>query len=343
MSKILLIGDIDLHKVPYNGEKMKNQLFLRRLGEVCDKVIPIDTRDWRKRPWCLVYMLLCLLFYRHSKVIISSCDVSASKVIKFLYYFRFQKEVYFWVVGGGFHHLVEDGTLNARYYHYLKKILVQSPDMQVSLEKSGLRNVMFVPNSKPLYPIEPEPVKDTIRFVFLSRVEPTKGCDLILSCTKKLNAQVLEDKFNVTFFGTVDPVYESSFKQEVEAVPNVTYKGLLNLTSKEGYKELAKHDVFLFPTFYENEGFPGVVVDAYIAGLPIIATDWHFNAQFVKNGSTGVVIPAQDEDALLEQMASFISGKYDIEKMKRQCLAEATLYDIKNVLSEEYLKKIELI
>ena len=129
----------------------------------------------------------------------------------------------------------------------------------------------------------------------------------------------------------------------MELLPNVSYKGLLNLTSKEGYEELSKHDVFLFPTFYENEGFPGVVVDAYIAGLPIIATDWHFNAQFVKDGSTGVVIPAQDEDALFEKMNSFIRGEYDIEKLKRQCLAEAALYDYKNVLSEEFLKSIELI
>ena len=184
MSKILLIGDIDLHKVPYNGEKMKNQLFLRRFGEVCECVIPIDTRDWRKRPWCLVYMLLCLLFCRSYKVIISSCDVSASKVIKFLYYFRVQKQVYLWVVGGGFHHLVEKGELNVKYYHYLKKILVQSPDMQQSLEKQGLNNVVFVPNSKPIYPIVPDKGSDKMRFVFLSRVEPTKGCDLILSCVK---------------------------------------------------------------------------------------------------------------------------------------------------------------
>lgn len=343
MSKILLIGDIDLHKVPYNGEKMKNQLFLKRLGDVCDKVIPIDTRDWRKRPWCLVYMLLCLLFCRNSKVIISSCDVSASKVIKFLYYFRVQKDVYFWVVGGGFHHLVADGTLDVKYYHFLKKILVQSPEMQVSLENSGLTNVLFVPNSKPVYMIEPALVEKTIRFVFLSRVEPTKGCDFILNCVKRLNEEGLEDRFNVTFYGTVDPVYEARFKQEVELLPNVSYKGLLNLTSKEGYEVLSKHDVFLFPTFYENEGFPGVVVDAYIAGLPIIATDWHFNAQFVKDGNTGVIIPAKVEQPLYEQMKAFIRGEYDIEKLKRQCLAEAALYDIKNVLSEEFLKRIELI
>ena len=343
MSKILLVGDIDLHKVPYNGEKMKNQLFLRRLSEVCDKVIPIDTRDWRKRPWCLVYMLLCLLFCRHCKVIISSCDVSASKVIKFLYYFRVQKDVFYWVVGGGFHRLVEDEKLNVKYYHYLNKILVQSPYMQVSLEKSGLENVLFVPNSKPVYLIEPVPVEDKIRFVFLSRVEPTKGCDLILNCTKKLNALGFEDKFNVTFYGTIDPAYEPRFKEEVDSITNVTYKGLLNLTSKDGYEKLSKHDVFLFPTFYENEGFPGVVIDAYIAGLPIIATDWHFNAQFVKDGSTGVVIPAKAEDALFKKMYSFIKGDYDIEQLKRLCLTEALRYDIKNVLSESFLRKIELI
>ena len=343
MSKILLIGDIDLHRVPYNGEKMKNQLFLKRLGEVCDKVIPIDTRDWRKRPWCLMYMMLCLLFCRQSKVIISSCDVSASKVIKFLYYFRIQRDVYYWVVGGGFHHLIEDGTLNTKYYHYLRKILVQSPNMQESLERSGLKNVLFVPNSKPVYPIEPKKVSDKMKFVFLSRVEPTKGCDLILSCVKRLNEQGWENKFEVTFYGTVDTSYEPGFLKEVAAISNVTYKGLLNLTSREGYEELSENDVFLFPTFYENEGFPGVVVDAYIAGLPIIATDWHFNAQFVKDGVTGVVIPSKEETPLFEAMKSFMAGEHDVDEMKIKCLKEASLYDINNVLSVEFLKEIGLI
>ena len=343
MSKILLIGDIDLHKVPYNGEKMKNQLFLRRFGEVCECVIPIDTRDWRKRPWCLVYMLLCLLFCRSYKVIISSCDVSASKVIKFLYYFRVQKQVYLWVVGGGFHHLVEKGELNVKYYHYLKKILVQSPDMQQSLEKQGLNNVVFVPNSKPIYPIVPDKGSDKMRFVFLSRVEPTKGCDLILSCVKNFNKVGLENKFNVTFYGTIDTTYEPDFKKEVELTPNVAYKGLLNLTAKDGYEELSKHDVFLFPTFYENEGFPGVVVDAYIAGLPIVASNWHFNAQFVRNGVTGFVIPAMDEQSLYVIMKSFINGEHNVEAMKQACLSEATKYDYNNVLSEEFLKQIGLL
>lgn len=343
MSKILLIGDIDLHKVPYNGEKMKNQLFLKRFGEVFTKVIPIDTRDWRKRPWCLIYMLLYLLFCRSSKVIISSCDVSASKVIKFLYYFRVQKDVYYWVVGGGFHHLIKDGMLDPKYYHYLKWILVQSPEMKESLEESGLKNVLFVPNSKPVYSITPVSLENKTRFVFLSRVEPTKGCDFIFNCAKLLNKEGFEDRFNVAFYGTVDPVYEKKFKSEVELLPNVTYKGLLNLTSKEGYEELSKHDVFLFPTFYENEGFPGVVVDAYIAGLPIIASDWHFNSQFVKDGQTGVVIPAQEEQPLYEQMKSFIEGAYNIDELKRSCLKEASLYDIRNVLSVDFLKRIQLL
>ena len=343
MSKVILIGDIDLHKVPYNGEKMKNQLFLKRFGEVCDHVIPIDTRDWRKRPWCLVYMLCCLLFCRSYKVIISSCDVSALKVIKFLYYIRVQKDVYYWVVGGGFHHLVEKGELDVKYYHYLKKILVQSPDMQQSLSKLGLENVLFVPNSKPVYPIAPDNNADYMRFVFLSRVEPTKGCDLILNCTRKFNIEGLENRFNVTFYGTIDSIYEHAFKKEVESIPNVTYKGLLNLTVKEGYEELSKHDVFLFPTFYKNEGFPGAVVDAFIAGLPIVASDWHFNAQFVKNGVTGFVIPAMDEKSLYKIMKSFINREYDVEAMKKTCLIEATKYDYENVLSEEFLRKIELL
>lgn len=343
MTKILLVGDIDLYNTPYNGEKMKNQLFLRRFSQVCDKVIPIDTCNWKKRPWVLVYLVFCLLFIRPCKVVISSCDVSASKVIKFLYYFRLQKNVYYWVVGGGFHHLIENGTLGVKYYHYLRKVLVQSPEMQQKLEEIGLKNVMYVPNSKPVYNIEPDEREESLRFVFLSRIEPTKGCDVILNCAKRFNSVGLKDKFNVAFYGTVDKDYKPFFLGEVDRIENVSYHGLLNLTGKKGYEELSKHDVFVFPTFYENEGFPGAIIDAYIAGLPIIATDWHFNKQFVRECITGVMIPAKDEDALYVTMLDFIEGRYNLNEMKRQSLSEAQKYDANNVLSVDFLKNIGLI
>lgn len=344
MKKIILIGAIRKGQEPNCGETMKNQLFVKRFEEVFDKVIQVDTHHWQKRPWCLLYAFVNLLFNGGAKVVISSCDISAYRLIKTLYYFRLKKCVYYWVVGGGFHEMVKSGAINPQYYHYLKGIFVQSQDMVDELCNCGITNARYIPNSKPVYHF---PIKDrngkTIRFVFLSRIHHEKGCKEIIACTKRMNLEGLHDKFNVTFYGNTDQTYKQAFLDDIKDSDNITFKGLLNLTNKDGYKELSDYDVFLFPTYYFNEGFPGVVIDAYIAGLPIVATDWHFNSQVIDDGITGMLIKPKDENALYEAMMKFIDKKVAYNAMQENCLQAANKYDVNTVLSDEVLKDIGIL
>ena len=41
---------------------------------------------------------------------------------------------------------------------------------------------------------------------------------------------------------------------------------------EEKFKVLSSADIFVFPTFYRNEGHPWVIVEALASGLPIIST-----------------------------------------------------------------------
>lgn len=344
MNKLILIGAIRKGQEPNCGETMKNQLFVKRFEEVFDKVIQVDTHHWQKRPWCLVSALISLVFNKGAKVVISSCDISAYRLIQFLYFVRLKKKVFYWVVGGGFHELVNKGVINPKYYHYLKGVFVQSQDMVDEVSKHGITNARYIPNSKPVYhfPIG-DRNGDLMRFVFLSRIHQEKGCREIIECTKRMNDEGLREKFCITFYGNMDGKYENEFLENIKDLKNVTYKGLLNLTTQKGYEELSKNDVFLFPTYYFNEGFPGVVIDAYIAGLPIIATRWHFNNQVVEDGVTGILIEPQNTNALYETMLSFIQKKVDYESMQKNCLQKANQYDVHTVLSDDVLKSIGLL
>lgn len=341
---VILIGAIGIKREPRGGETMKNRLFVKRFEELFDKVIPVDTHHWQKKPWCLILVLWHLLVNRGAKVVISSCDNSAYNLIRFLYYVRLKKQVFYWVVGGGFHELVNNGTINPKYYHFLKGIFVQSPEMVEALQVKGLKNVRYVPNSKPIYDIKiGNRNGELLRFVFLSRIHQEKGCKEIMECTQKLNDNGYHDRFNVTFYGNIDKQYGDVFRSDIKDFDNIEYKGLLDLTRKQGYEELSHYDVLLFPTYYFNEGFPGVVIDAYIAGLPLIATRWHFNDQVIEDGETGVLIEPKDVDALYQTMLGFINKKYNYEEMQRNCLASAKQYDVKNILSAAALKDLGLL
>ncbi len=336
---IILIGALGCNGEVYDGETMKNALFKKYFALSADKVVTVNTTRWTRKPWLPFELIFKLIFNRGGKVVISACDMSAYRLIQFLYYFRVKKNVFYWVVGGGLQNLVGN-RINPKYLHYLKRILVQSLDMERSLKALGLENAQYFPNSKDIYQVNKTKKElELIRFVFLSRIIPEKGCDLILNCAERLNNA--GKKFKITFYGNVKSY--PKFIDRVQNINNVEYRGLLNLRNKKGYEELSENDVFLFPTYYPNEGFPGVLIDAFILGLPIITTDWNFNKEIIESGKTGIIVPPQDEDALFEAMLRFINNPEEIKIMSEFCITEAHKYDSKFLLSERQLRKLELI
>lgn len=344
-NKVILVGAINEGNVPTCGETMKNQLFVKRFNELFDKVITVDTLNWKKRPWVLVKLFFTLLFNRRAKVIISASS-AAAKLISFLYYIPLCKDVYFWVVGGDLHIGIQRGLYNMKALASLRYILVQGRSMVEALEKFGLTNAIHVPNSKPITyapkikeKIEGEPY----RFVFLSRVHPDKGITEIIAATKQLNDNGLQDRFVVDLYGKVDSGYAQQFYSDISTLGNVAYKGFLNLTSNSGYQTLSAYDVMLFPTYWNGEGFPGIVIDANVSGLPIIASDWNMNKEVVVDGETGYIIPPHDSNALAMQMEKFVCGEVDLRAMKQKCVEYIQQFDSKNVLSEALMKRINLL
>ena len=57
---------------------------------------------------------------------------------------------------------------------------------------------------------------------------------------------------------------------------------------------LINYDVMLLPTEIYTEGFPGSILDAYIAGIPVIATEWKHSHEFIDDKFTGFIVPFGD-------------------------------------------------
>lgn len=341
------MGPINLGNVPATGDTMKNQLFLKRFSEVFDKVIPVDTSNWKHRPWVLVQLLFTVVSNRDAKIVISANPGSADNIIRYLRRLHLGDNLYYWVVGGSLHNSFKRGSLKVETYKDVKAILVQGKSMADSLKEQGLENAVYVPNSKYIDFIPTKLCKEgeVTHFVFLSRIEEYKGCSDIISCVDILNARGYKGKYDITFYGkTTDKLdYVERFKREVSEHPEVSFKGLLNLRDSNNYNELASYDVMLFPTYWMGEGFPGVIIDAYIAGLPVIASDWNLNRDVVEDGKTGWIIPVHDINALVEKMAFAIDHPEVVKQFSENSSAMAMEYDSRNVLSVDNLKRIGLL
>lgn len=343
--KIILIGAVDEGHAATGGETMKNQLFVERFNLFFDNVIVVDTYHWRKRPWCLVRMLWVLLFNRGANVVISSSPDSAQHLLKFLGTFRLKKNVWYWVVGGSFHEKVKAGIYRTKYLRFLRAVIVQGVSMEQTLRECGVRQAVYVPNSKPMdyFPVLSERNDGIIRFVFLSRISPSKGCDLIFDCVRALEEKGYAGRFVVDFYGEPEAGYAREFEQKVSGADSVFYRGYLNMRNQTSYDLLAQYDVMLFPTFWQGEGFPGVVIDAMIAGLPLIATDWNLNREVIGDGVTGRIIPARNASALCEAMEAVICGKMDVKIMSENCRKAVRKYNYRDVLCEELFRNLGML
>ena len=99
----------------------------------------------------------------------------------------------------------------------------------------------------------------------------------------------------------------------------------------------------LFPTYWKGEGFAGIFIDAFISGVPIIASDWAHNRQFLKENETALFVPVHDVEALFFKMQQCVDGVYPLEKMSNKCQEEAQKYDINKVITKGLLKRLEII
>lgn len=349
MKNVIFVGWVNQGKPPVDGETTKNQYIIAELKKYC-KVTVLDFYQKNRHPWIYLQTIWALISQPKATIIFSTSAKNVYAQLKAFKKLRIKRDIIHWVVGGAFGKYVQEGRYQADVLNYVKYNLVQCKGMIAELESAGVTNVKFVSNFKPItyYPdiekaIANRKSSDKLRFVFLSRIMPDKGCSYLLEAIQKLNEKGLQNKFIVDFYGKIDGSYQKEFMQKMRSLENVNYHGLLDLKTAAGYDTLATYHAMLFPTYWKGEGFAGVFIDAFIAGLPVLASDWAHNAEIIREGELGLLFPVHDVGALADVMERCITGEIDLSEMAVNARREASQYDATQVLNENYLKSIGLI
>lgn len=340
---VVFIGRLSFNDTPCAGEVRKNQLLLNRLLEFEELNVRTVNTINSKGKLGFAKALLSILIKSHwgrRKIILSTYD---NAVYAYLRYFRLlalKKNIIYWVIGGGIGKKIAQGLFSVELYKSLDCIIVEDKDIQKQMEKCGLTHVLTVPNFKPIPFVQKKNCKANIKkFIFLSRVTPLKGCDIIISAAKQLRRKGFD--FEIDFYGPIESDYP--FEEYIGNVPCLSYKGFLSLETREDFEYISQYDALLFPTYYPNEGFPGVLIDGYIAGLPIITTNWRYNSHIVEHGKTGWLLPIQDSDSLANLIEEIILGKYDLNSMSKNCQDRSMKFDTKAVLTKELLMELGVL
>ncbi len=162
------------------------------------------------------------------------------------------------------------------------------------------------------------------RIVFLSRISPKKNLDLAIRALRGV-------KGNITF-DVVGPIEESSYWEccnaEIEKLPaNIQCRYLGTVPPGAVRETLGRYHFFLLPTRGENFGH--AIIEALLAGLPVIISDKTPWRDLVGKGA-GWDVPIDDEEQLtrvLNHCVEMDDEKYVAISISARRLGESIQHD----------------
>jgi len=108
--------------------------------------------------------------------------------------------------------------------------------------------------------------------LFMSRIEPKKGLDLLIPALEQLVAAGETFQFVLAGANPQDPAFERQIQQQIARSPladRTIITGFVTGAMKAAL--LQRADLFLLPSYYENFGI--AVAEALVAGVPVLISD----------------------------------------------------------------------
>lgn len=234
-----------------------------------------------------------------------------------------------------------DNLLYRIFFRNLKVILLASNLYQDIKKYVDKKDIYICPNGIPVHNDTPTTSKEEFNILFLSNMMKEKGVwDLLQACA------ILKEKgknVKTHFVGKWSDITENKFKTEIEK------KGLKGDAFAYGAKYgdekvlfLQKANVFVFPTYYNNECFPLVLLEAMEQSLPSISTNEGGIADIIEEGKTGFIVEKQNPQQLAEKIEYLIEhpdmcremGKSGKEKFMKEFTLERFEKRMKEILTQ---------
>lgn len=337
---IAILGHFGGSKKFFDGQTNKTKEMYEVVAHACtpeDRVYKIDTFYLRKNPFRFGLSFLCNII-RCKKIVVLLSKNGRRYLFPILSFFQinFGKQIYHNCIGGN---LCVDIKNNAKMKRYLNSFVinwVESRIIRDELMELGVQNVDYLPNFKAIQILEETEFLDfhePFPFVYFGRVVKEKGIEDAIDAICQVNQNMGKVVATMDIYGPIPKEYHTTFEKRLaETNGTCCYRGIVS--PKKSVDILKKYYVMLFPTFWVGEGIPGAVVDAYCAGLPVIARRWKYADELISHGKTGYVYNVEYGDELARQIVLAMRDVHQNINMRRECIKIATTY------TEEAVKPI---
>jgi glycosyltransferase involved in cell wall biosynthesis len=336
--KVGVIGFFGLNQDFRDGQTVKTRIITQEIEKYlgAKNVKQIDTYNWKKHPVRLLKNSVHAVHWADHVIFMT--DEGGIKVFPWLLRFAglfTNCALHYVVVGGWLIHFLKKHAFIRACLRKFTGIYVETSVMKQALEALGFDNIVLMPNCKPLTPVAPDLLTEQdrvpFRFCTFSRVMQEKGIDDAVDAVRGVNARYGKTVCTLDIFGQVDPVQTAWFEDLQKTFPaEVRYCGVINYD--QSVEVLKDYFALLFPTEFFTEGVPGTIIDAYAAGVPVVAARWESFTDVVDDGITGIGYPFGKQACLAEVIMSIVDHPELVSGMKKNCLQKAEQYLPDNVM-----------
>ena len=138
--------------------------------------------------------------------------------------------------------------------------------------------------------------------LFMSRIEPKKGLDLLIPALESILASGIEFRFILAGSNPQDADYETQIKVQIQNSSLAKYTTITGFVSGDFKNELLTNaDLFVLPSYYENFGI--AVAEAMAAGVPVAISDRVHISEDIRQAEAGWVGPLE-VDAIASSIKS---------------------------------------
>lgn len=331
--KILVSGYFGYETNQLDGQTIKTRniykLFDSKKEEYNFELRSFDTQTFQKSKLNVWRMFVNIV----------KCDIliyiAAHNNLKYFFpiiYFLskvFGFRIHFIVVGGWLADFIKNKPIHIKQLRKIDGIYPQTLDLSNRLNNEyefnnvyQLQNFRITENDGSC-----KLVKDTndndIKLVFMARVHPMKGVDTIFKLADRL-AEGQKNNVSIDLYGPIFDEYKEEFYSLLKEYSNVSYKGILQPDAL--HTTLSNYDLMLFPTKYFTEGFPGSILDAYISGIPVVATKWQYATEFVEDDVSGIIVQFDNVDKFIDETIRLINNPIKIDILKKRTQNQLVKY-----------------
>ena len=172
----------------------------------------------------------------------------------------------------------------------------------------------------------------SVRLVFVGRLHPQKGLDLLLPAFKQVVTRRPDIDWQLWVVG------DGSLRSELERLAAQLELGSAvkfwgQVADVPAY--LARADIFVLPS--RAEGMSNALLEAMAHGLPCIATGISGNVDLVGHGEDGLLVPPDSQADLVEAILRLVDDNSLRERLGRRARQKVVAHYSINSVAERYI------